>query len=383
MGGPLSALLANVYMDRLERWTLKYGRGAPGVVLWYRFVDDIFCIGSGTQEELNLFTHDLQRFDGNLKFDITDAGHSANFLDVTIRLLPDDIQDDLLTPVFSIYRKPQYTDVSIHQRSLHPPSQKLSVIHSAVTHLLRLPLSQDAYDTEIDAIEQIVKLNDLKVNVPKLIKRRRLREILSSSSSSNLFLPFLNQISFPTISYTNSYPTPPLPSSSRFWIRLPYLGRASNALASEFKRYGYNIGFYPLTQVKDLSRLKDPTPKLERPGVYKLLCSCGDLYVGQTGRTITERFKEHRRDFKSLQKKKNSENENQNSLSAMARHCFHKDHKFDDVVTTPLQFCNKGRRMDRLEEYYILQYFKTKKNNVLNDSDFICHNNFVHYMSNQ
>ena len=99
--------------------------------------------------------------------------------------------------------------------------------------------------------------------------------------------------------------TPPLPPSSpHFWIRLPYLGRASSALASEFRRYGYNIGFYPLTQVNDLSRLKDPTPKLEKPGVYELLCSCEDLYVGQTGRTINERFKEHRRDFKSLQKKK-------------------------------------------------------------------------------
>jgi len=164
-------------------------------------------------EELNLFTQDLQKFDEHLKFDITDAGHSANFLDVTIKLVPDDMQDDFLTPVFSVYRKPQYTGVSIHQRSLHPPSQKLSIVHSAVTRLLRLPLSRDAYDTEIATIEQIVRLNDLK--------RSMSPNLLNVGDSVN---------SSPTISYTNSYPTPPLPppllaSGSVFliWVGPPML----------------------------------------------------------------------------------------------------------------------------------------------------------------
>lgn len=37
---------------------------------------------------------------------------------------------------------------------------------------------------------------------------------------------------------------------------------------------------------------KDVIP-LQTPGVYKINCSCGSSYVGQTKRTIAERVKEH------------------------------------------------------------------------------------------
>ena len=44
-----------------------------------------------------------------------------------------------------------------------------------------------------------------------------------------------------------------------------------------------------------LTRVKDPTPPEERPGViYKIKCICGDFYVGETGRNLTTRVKEHK-----------------------------------------------------------------------------------------
>ena len=88
---------------------------------------------------------------------------------------------------------------------------------------------------------------------------------------------------------------------------------------------------------------------------------------------MNSRFKEHCRDYNSLQKK-SGVTDNPNSLSAMAKHCFHSHHKFNDVVTTPLHFCGKGRRRDRLEEYYTLKYLESTKNtcnNVLNDTESI------------
>ena len=48
------------------------------------------------------------------------------------------------------------------------------MVHSAITPLLRLPPSYAAFEQEISAIEQVVKLNDPKVNVRKLIKRKSL-----------------------------------------------------------------------------------------------------------------------------------------------------------------------------------------------------------------
>jgi len=58
-----------------------------------RFVDDIFCIWSGSDIELKHFSSDLQGYSENLKFDITDCGHWANYLDITVHLTHDDIND--------------------------------------------------------------------------------------------------------------------------------------------------------------------------------------------------------------------------------------------------------------------------------------------------
>ena len=110
------------------------------------------------------------------------------------------------------------------------------------------------------------------------------------------------------------------------WFRLPYLGRSSDRLASEFRRFGYRVGFYPLTRVQDLSKLKYSIPSHASPGVYLLTCSCGGLYVGQTGRSLSKRFSEHRGDFKKLLKLDHPDSSN---LSAMALHCFEQGHPFD------------------------------------------------------
>jgi len=149
-------------------------------------------------------------------------------------------------------------------------------------------------------------------------------------------------------------------------------------LANELKKYGYRAGFYPVTQVKNISALKDPIPSLEKSGIYKLECQCGDQYIGQTGRSIKTRFKEHLRDYKSLLKNSNTNNSS-NSVSAMAQHCLQNNHNFNNVVVNQLHFGEKGRRLNRLEEIYTLHYL-SMSNKVLNDTDCIFYNNFIRFM---
>ena len=41
--------------------------------------------------------------------------------------------------------------------------------------------------------------------------------------------------------------------------------------------------------------MKDPTKKEEIMGaVYKIKCICGDFYIGESGRALGERIKEHK-----------------------------------------------------------------------------------------
>lgn len=43
-------------------------------------------------------------------------------------------------------------------------------------------------------------------------------------------------------------------------------------------------------------RPKDQLPEMVTPEVYEILCSCGKLYIGQTGRAIKVRIKEYEKD---------------------------------------------------------------------------------------
>ena len=168
MGSPLSSIIAEVFIDRLERWTLKYSHYST-CVLWSRYIDDIFCIWRGSNLELKKFHVDLHKFDEHISFTVEIENCELNFLDLNVKPVEDEIIDTLLTPVFSIYHKPTYTAVSINHCSLHPTSHKLAIIKSAVNCLLCMPLLPEDIEKETRMMESIAKMNSLKINVQLLI----------------------------------------------------------------------------------------------------------------------------------------------------------------------------------------------------------------------
>ena len=134
------------------------------------------------------------------------SNHQIHYLDLTICLLPDDIDDGLLVPSFAIYRKPTYTGISINQRSLHPASHKHAIIYAAINRLLALPISYSESREEIAIIQSIANPNGLQVNVYTLVKKLILRCSLRSSRSQPGFNAFA----------TSHYCPPP-------WLQAPFL----------------------------------------------------------------------------------------------------------------------------------------------------------------
>lgn len=97
--------------------------------------------------------------------------------------------------------------------------------------------------------------------------------------------------------------------------------------------------------VNSLSKIfinnKDKKDKLENSGVYQVNCSnCPACYVGQTGRAVSTRIKEH---FASWVNQKGD-------LSNVALHLLENQHTFDkDRDVRVLHICEKGQKLDRLE----------------------------------
>ena len=385
-------------MDRLERWTLKYSPHSKHVLQWSRYVDDVFWIWRGSDHQLNKFHEDLHKFDSNISFTLENGHHNLNFLDLNIKLAPDDINDGLISAIFSVYRKPSFTGISINNQSLHPTSHKLAVIKSAVNRLLQLPLRPDAFESETKTIEHIAKINSLQINVRLLIKRTSLRNSHRESRSNPTFKHFVDSTTSHLLPHSN--PQPPAAPRNEIgkWIRVPYLGRPSELLARELRRYGYECGFYPVTRTIDLCSLKDPIPPQKRSGIYSLQCSCGSEYIGQSGRTFEKRFSEHRTDHIKMTNPKPTKRRKKPSQPstllnsspsikpetppAMAQHCKQQTHNYNNVETTILHFCQKGARMNRLEEIYTLEAIHRSNrsgSNILNDLNAVFFNPFIRF----
>ena len=90
---------------------------------------------------------------------------------------------------------------------------------------------------------------------------------------------------------------------------------------------------------------KDPTPLQDKAGVvYKIPCSsCPRVYIGQTGRTLGQRVKEHQR---SVRDKKIA-------TSALAEHSERTGHTIDWTRTEVLDNCTHTSKRCLVESWMI------------------------------
>lgn len=182
MGGPLSSLVADVYMDNLETKILSDDNGAAHVLYYKRYVDDILCIWDGPDVALQQFLDSMNNHHPSVTFTLEMGNHTLGFLDLRLQLTPAEAG---LSVEFSIYRKTTFSGISISNDSLHPRPHKMAQINAAIHRLLHLPLTEEAHKTETLVIEHMARRNGLNVNVPKMIRRKRLRMLLAEPDAGN------------------------------------------------------------------------------------------------------------------------------------------------------------------------------------------------------
>ena len=100
-----------------------------------------------------------------------------------------------------------------------------------------------------------------------------------------------------------------------------------------------------LTLRQILSHPKDPVPILMQRGViYKIPCSdCSQSYIGQTGRCLSRRLKEHQIAVRTLN----------TDTSALAEHVLSADHHIDWDNTTILDHHLFTQHRCLMESWYI------------------------------
>ena len=85
MGSPLSAIMAEIIMNNLETKINREPEHMCNIVLWRRYVDDVFAIWDSTAS-VGVFLDFIKGLNGNITFTSEMENHfkQLNFLNLTL-----------------------------------------------------------------------------------------------------------------------------------------------------------------------------------------------------------------------------------------------------------------------------------------------------------
>ncbi|KER31053.1 hypothetical protein T265_02616 [Opisthorchis viverrini] len=255
MGSPISGFIAEAVMQRLEHAVLPI----INPKLWIRYVDDTFVImkRDSVHEAHELLNTTFE----DIKFTIElERNNRLPFLDVLVNRKMDGTLETC------VYRKETHTDQILNYNSNHPVNHKKSCVQTlfkrAETH---------CSTTELRKKEENHLLRVFQNNgYPRNFIKRSLKK-------------------------KTPQPRQQQEQATRRVV-LPYIRNISELATRLLAQKGIFVAHKPNATLRKLiSRPKDNPDKTKKNSViYQLNCdNCIKFYVGQTGRRLCTRIKEH------------------------------------------------------------------------------------------
>ena len=275
MGSPVSALIANLVMEDVERRILKNKNF--GVKHWKRFVDDTWVVLP--RHQLEDFSRFINQVEPSIQFtsEIETGGRLA-FLDVEVERR----QDGRLARV--VHRKATHTGKYLDFSSHHPPAHKTSVVRSLL----------DRVETHVsDELEA------------KAERRQVWKE--------------LKENGYPRI---GAYRHQKIIEPTRGTVVLPYIKGTTDRVGRILRSFDLKVFFKPATKISAMLHPPKSRPPVDNTKgvVYKVECQdCQRCYIGQTGNALRTRIKQHEAAYRLMNVDK----------SVIAKHAHEEDHRVD------------------------------------------------------
>jgi hypothetical protein len=233
-----------------------------------RYVDDIHSRFQ-VEEDAHKFLNLLNKQHKSIQYTMESADftNTLNFLDISIT------NSKTGRYSFKIHRKNAITNVQIKPSSCHDPKIINGVFRGFVYRALRLCTTNNIDDELSFLIDVFVENGYDRKNLEKLIKSTK-------KSVSNKKVLTKKQHSL---------------ASPKSFVSLPWIPGISPKLRTVFKNAGYAPVFKSPKNLQNLlsSKNKPTLPVNSYPGIYKLECSCGKCYIGETGLKISSRILQH------------------------------------------------------------------------------------------
>lgn len=333
MGSNVAPSYANLFMDHFEKtYVYTHPMYQQHVPIWLRFIDDVFFIWQGEEVDLFSFKEQLDEALPTISFTIEHSKRSVHFLDVQIELVEGNIKTD-------VYCKPTDRNTYLHSTSFHPPPMKKGLPYSQFIRLRRIISSDEQFkrrseDMVRDFVERgysedaVVRARNMALQKERseLLRFKpknashRIPCVLTFSTESPQVRSIIRK-HWPVLScdprLEKLFHNPPVFAFKRSRSLRDTLIHADTSLKEQRKGNSW-LNTQPLPKgmfacgrcaqcsfVQKGSSLAHPQTgrRIEIRGffncssanvIYVIICPCGKIYVGQTGREVRVRICEHR-----------------------------------------------------------------------------------------
>jgi hypothetical protein len=324
IGCPLSPILAEVFMNQLEKgimrkeWRPRFYR---------RYVDDIIAIVPRGQGEKIL--EEMNKMHKSIEFTIEkEKEGKIPFLDLMISREKGIFE-------FEVYRKPTDKPICIRADSYSPPEHKQATFESLFHRAYNLPLTKEGFKKEINYIYNLGKKNGFRREKIERVEKKHKTKKLAQQVSN------LEKITKDAE-----------PKECKRLLQLTYFPPLSEKIKRVARRNGIHSYYNSRGTLGDyLINLKDTRPTEAKSGIYEIECQdCEKKYVGQTKRRMQIRWAEHDTAYVK----------NRPKNSAIAEHCLTSNHKMGRKKV--LKEVREPNMVNAYESYYI----NRKKKDLVN-----------------
>jgi hypothetical protein len=274
MGNKVSGMLADSYMDSIERSLVN----RLSINFYYRYVDDCLLLTT-SREEADKIYHEFNTANSYIKFEIEHPG-----VDGSLSLLDFNINVNNEVPIVRAHTKPIKSDIFMSGLTALPSQVKKNIIINEWNRIKR----------RCGSMEEI--------------KKSRKKFINKLKKNQHEWIPFL---SLHNNTHDNTSHTQQ--DSPVFYLSIPFLNDETNTkIKRSLKELGYNIRISHrspcLNQLINPQIYRPPTrnKKCNLNGcrvnntdcfksmvIYEAICSCSANYIGSTKKFFHIRMKEH------------------------------------------------------------------------------------------
>ena len=146
MGTKCAPTYANLFMGYFENtYILPFIENKSSNYL--RYIDDIFFLWHGTEDELKTFLTQINNVHPTIKFDSNYSYTQINFLDTTIKK---NLKNELIT---TLYKKDTDRNTYLHKKSYHPPATKRSIPYSQALRVSRICSEDEDYIQQLEELK--------------------------------------------------------------------------------------------------------------------------------------------------------------------------------------------------------------------------------------